>query len=309
MTPVRRALVVSGGGAKIPFEIGAIEALARTYLGKRDGVVDPNASLPWDIQAGVSAGALVVAGLSGGRWRDLVKLRTKVLAIRGNRDVFRHRPFGILRLLLKTGGSLFDPSPLRRLIADTVNLDEVRAPGAPLTIVGFVDMVSGSYTTAKATDADFLDAVLASASMPGFFPGISGENSRHLDGGMRNISPLADVIKAGATHVDVVLASPLRMAPWTSDWDSVLGRLHRAMSILMHEVFLNDLKILDLRNERAHPSDRLINVRVVAPEREWSKGALDFDRRTMLAAYQDGMVLGMDPWPLGKALEHYRVDA
>ena len=121
------ALVLSGGGAKGAWEAGAAVAFVE-------------AGLPVRLVAGSSAGALNAAMLADGRLDRLQALWSSV-----SRDqVYRLRPGvffagllpGWLTLLtLDAAGSLFDPAPLRALIAGAIDVERVRASPVRLLVV------------------------------------------------------------------------------------------------------------------------------------------------------------------------------
>src|SRR5438874_221494 len=90
---MRRALVLSGGGAKGVWQVGACEHLIaeRGYW--------------FDVISGVSAGAVNAAALAPaadahGLERELEHLRSVWLGLRGDCDIYRRRPFGALGMVL-----------------------------------------------------------------------------------------------------------------------------------------------------------------------------------------------------------------
>src|SRR2546421_3753562 len=90
---MRRALVLSGGGAKGSWQVGACQHL----------IVERG--LWFDVIAGVSAGAVNAATLAQARDPDelaaeLEHLRAVWLGLRGSRDVYRRRWLGGLRTVL-----------------------------------------------------------------------------------------------------------------------------------------------------------------------------------------------------------------
>jgi predicted acylesterase/phospholipase RssA len=289
---------------KIPFEVGAIEALAKETL--KDvplgDLVKGDVELPWGIMAGVSAGALTVAGLAGGRLKDLVKIRDRILGVRKTSQLYVKRWGGILRVLWNEGESIYHPGPLRDILEEAIDLEAARAPGAPRTMVGWVDLFTGKYQTAGPHEEDFLNSVMASASLPGLFPGIRQGMERRMDGGIRNVTPLADVLRAGAEEVDIVLASPLRMYPGFSKPDAIVSRLTRALAVMGNEVFVNDLREMNMRNVHPADGDVVVKTRVVMPRRHWSTGTLDVDPDLMAEAYRDGLEKGREPITLEEAL-------
>src|SRR2546421_3430436 len=103
---MRRALVLSGGGAKGSWQVGACQHL----------IVERG--LWFDVIAGVSAGAVNAATLAQARDPDelaaeLEHLRAVWLGLRGSRDVYRRRWLGALRTVLARRAGLYKPPPPR----------------------------------------------------------------------------------------------------------------------------------------------------------------------------------------------------
>src|SRR5436853_420120 len=101
---MRRALVLSGGGAKGSWQVGACQHL----------IVERG--LWFDVIAGVSAGAVNAATLAQARNPDelaaeLEHLRAVWLGLRGSRDVYRRRWLGALGTVLARRASRHSAAP------------------------------------------------------------------------------------------------------------------------------------------------------------------------------------------------------
>src|SRR5439155_15443651 len=121
------AVVLSGGGAKGAYEAG----VAATFLRR---------ALPIRLAAGSSAGALNAAMLADGRaerlearWRSLT--REQVYTLRTSVFFAGLLPGWLTLLTLDAAGSLFDPQPLRELIAASLDLPRIRASPVRLLVV------------------------------------------------------------------------------------------------------------------------------------------------------------------------------
>src|SRR2546430_9387008 len=102
---MRRALILSGGGAKGSWQVGACQHL----------IVERG--LWFDVIAGVSAGAVNAATLA--QARDLDELATEVehlrsvwFGLRGSHDIYRRRWLGALGTVLARRASLYHAPPL-----------------------------------------------------------------------------------------------------------------------------------------------------------------------------------------------------
>jgi NTE family protein len=236
-----RALVMSGGGSRGAFELGAADHLVNER------------GLDFQVIVGVSTGSLnaVVmaqgAGLEGLK-SSIAELRSLWSGIRSDRDVFSSRFLGKL-LALFAKDSVYSTRPLEEKIARHVSPERLRASGKQLRI-GAVGLETGRYRTIDQSDPQIREWALASASIPVLFPPVTIGDQTAVDGGVRNVTPLEDAFTAlkslgnGEGEPDemyVVLASPLELAIDRSRRKSGLAVGRRAAEILVNEVFREDL--------------------------------------------------------------------
>jgi NTE family protein len=232
------AVVLSGGGAKGAFQVGVLDEL----IARRGVAVD--------IFAGVSTGA--IQALAGAQ-DDVPGLVEQWLSLRGNRDIYRERPLGLVGGLLGAS-SLYDTAPIRarlRLFADEARL---RASGKKL-LLGVVSLTSGEFRSIDEASPRIADWVYASAAMPVFFPplrtrGGDGREEQWVDGGVRNVTPLAAALDWNPRAVLVVMAAP--MAPAAAAprrYGSLVPIALRAVEILQSEVVRNDTAHAGLIND------------------------------------------------------------
>jgi NTE family protein len=184
-TPV--ALVLSGGGAKGAWEAGAAAALIER-------------GVPVSLVAGSSAGALNAAMLADGRldrlqelWRSLS--HEQVYSWR-NGVIFAGLLPGWLTLLaLDRAGSLFDPAPLRELIAGVLDLERIRASPRRLLVVTTDLARRAPHLFDNATVT--VDALMAAAAVPGAFPPVSVDGTLLVDGGLTGRAPVLEALASG----------------------------------------------------------------------------------------------------------------
>lgn len=325
---VNRAVVMSGGGSKGAFQLGALD-----YLVNEKG-------LDFQVIAGVSTGSLNAVTIAQGRDREglrdhLGKLRDIWMNIRSYKDVYRKGLLGgILRLLFKKG--LYDPGPLRETIARHVSLERLRESGRQLR-VGAVCLETGQYKEADQNDPLVREWTLASSSLPLLFPPVRVGAETVVDGGIRNLTPLEGAFRAlkglghgggpeeGCDEMYVLLASPLEVGEAETPIHSALDIGRRAVAILMNEVLREDLAYAvainnsvrayeaareqlsgslgaeratalldDLPFEYRPPKYRYVRMRAVVPEREFS-GALEFDPAKILEAFAAGRRAARSP--------------
>jgi NTE family protein len=266
-----RALVLSGGGSKGAFQVGVLRRWMRDQ--GRD----------YDIICGVSVGALNTAGLGMTKKGNPVNAqvwledfwKTKVTTSSIYKRWF---PFGRLHSLWRQ--SVYNSAPLIKLVNDNVDLDRVSSSGRILS-VGAVCLDTGEHTFARECDPDFIKWVLASASFPVFLQPIEIGGKLWSDGGIKNVTPLGEAIRLGATEIDVVMCSNMHeMTSWDSD-DKVAipDQAVRTVGLMSDQIVKNDIEICGLKNDLAeiNHSFRKVRVRVVMPDQPLTKDSLNFD--------------------------------
>jgi len=252
------ALVMSGGGSRGSFELGVVEYLIRDQ------------GLDFNVITGVSTGALNAAILAQGEGHiglvEAVDLIKEIYfniddhkAIYLKRGTARHFDLDteIDDLLGSVGStSIYDLSPLERLLQQHVDVERLRISGRHLR-VGAVSLQSGQYESVDASSDEIRDYVYASAAIPVFFEPVLINGSQYVDGGVRNITPLQDAFEVlrDISHpendhsVYVVLATPLSVDRQEDlIADDVLDVVKRTTDIITAEVYKNDLQHAEIVN-------------------------------------------------------------
>lgn len=215
-------LVLSGGGAKGAFQVGA-ERVLREEFGFR-----------WERICGVSVGALNAVLLAQEAYEQLKDIW---LTIR-EEDVYRKFSWPVVafRIAVQRKLGLYDDSPLRRLI-------HKHAGGRPFRIpahVGRVSLVSGAYELVPSSAPDFLDAAWQSATMPIIWEAIGAQ--AYVDGGLRNITPLADALSFETTELVVIPCGTSEIDPANAP-ANILDVAKRSFAdIILNEILLNDVQ-------------------------------------------------------------------
>ena len=291
---MRRALVLSSGGAKASWQVGACEHLIveRRYW--------------FDVITGVSAGAVNGATLAQAHdpkelESELAHLRSVWLGIR-DPDVYRRRWRGALGVALGRRPSLYDTSPLRRVLE--THIDPLRVATSPVRLrVGYVDLLSGQYRTAGNDHPALRDVVLASCSLPLLFPPTPLANGQELgvDGAIGTSTPLFDALTALAElppsgdepdEVWVVVTPPrgrFPEPPARSRPAMALRSLSRLIDGLVDGlidgVLARGIKQAAGTGVLARP----VNVRVLHPREELRGVSLRFHPERSQAWYEDGL--------------------
>lgn len=257
-----RALVCSGGGVKGSWECGVLKYL----LGDKQ--------IQYDVLAGVSVGALNTAFLAqfqNGKEQEAIrKLEDLWLSINNSTIKSFHFP-PYISALWKSG--LYSTKPLRKLVEKNLDADSIFLSGKLLRI-GATSLNTGIYKVWTEKDVDIVDGVMASSSFPVFFDAVNIKGEDFVDGGVRNITPLKEAIDAGADEIDVVLASAKDIGIDNTKFN-VLKAFGRSLSIIMDEVFENDLKVCALKNNVS--GYKQIKLNIYRPEKIITQNSLDFD--------------------------------
>ena len=198
----RTAFVLSGGASLAAAQVGMLHALY-------EHDIEP------DLLIGTSAGALNAAFIAsrpqttqtaralGRIWRNLeredvfpVSMGTLVGGVCGRRD----------HLVPERG--------LRQLVRRYIEFDDLGDASIPLHLVTF-DLTGGRELLLSEGPA--IDAVAASASIPGIYPPVVIGERRLIDGGVVNNTPISHAIELGAERIYVLPAQhgrhPLEHAP------------------------------------------------------------------------------------------------
>ena len=264
-----RALVLSGGGVKGAYQLGALKKWL--LEDKRD----------YDVLCGVSVGALNVSVLAQAKLGSIDEAYKKLEALWGtiNDDkVYKKHFFGMLSALWST--SVYSSKPLVDLICSTLDVKAVAASGRQVR-VGCTSWTTGEYRLAEGTDPDFAKWVAASASFPVFLEPVEVGGQLWTDGGVRNVTPLATAIELGADEIDVIMCTnPDVPNPWDpAGQHAIPGFLERTVDLMSDEIIRADLKVCGLKNDIAERDEkyRKIVVRVLQPSKKLVSDSLSFD--------------------------------
>lgn len=261
----KTAFVLSGGGAKGCFQIGVLKQL------------HANGVRP-DVVYGTSVGALNITGWA---YIGIEELEKIWLGIRGNSDIIR---FQVGTMLFSTRG-IYSTSPLRKLVETIIAGHQ---PSKSFPVVCMTNIASGSVVyvnpyNAHEFDMTYSDAVIASASMPLFMEPV---NKHWVDGGVREVSPLRQAIHDDCNEIYVVLTEPYVRNPESTDrMGSWITYGARALTLVFHEVFLNDLLVCQHYNE--HNNKKIIRLHIYAPDRVLID-TLEFDPEKIRAGIRQG---------------------
>jgi NTE family protein len=265
------ALVLSGGGAKGAWEAGAAVALIE-------------GGVPVRVVAGSSAGALNAAMLADGRldrlqahWRSVT--REQVYRLRPGVFFAGLLPGWLTLRMLDAAGSLFDPAPLRGLIAAAVDFDRVRASDVRLIVVA-TDLARREARLFDNASVS-VEALMAASAVPGAFPPVDVDGALLVDGGLTGRAPVLQALAAGPP----VARALVLLSYATGERGTAPTRLRRTLEeafemAMVHQI-RRDVELAQLK----YPD---VQVQTLTPSAPLGLRPLDFDPAAMASALERG---------------------
>jgi len=213
------AFVLGGGGVRGAVQVGMLQALFE-------------AGVAPDLVVGTSIGAINGAAVAADPSVAVVDRLGAAWASPTAEQVYGEPWYRQLTRLARSRTHLYDPAALRRLIAGTLGEHSTFEDLA-------VPLVVAAASIERASEHWFdtgplVEAVLASASVPGALPPTEIRGEHYVDGGMVNSIPLGEAVRRGATTVYVLqvgrIEEPLTVPAKPSDVARVsfeIARRHR----------------------------------------------------------------------------------
>lgn len=215
------AFVFAGGGSLGSIQVGMLQALMETEL-RPDFVVGSSVGA---LNAAYFAGAPDVAGVS--------RLAEIWMGLR-RADIF---PLSLSRLLgiLRRSDSIVDPGRLRHLLETHLAFARLEDARLPLHVMATDQQGVGVRLSAGPA----VEAILASAAVPGIFPPVTIDDRQLMDGAIAANTPLRMAAELGAKRI-VVLPTGYACALKTPP-TGVIARVLHAVTLLvawqlMHEI-------------------------------------------------------------------------
>jgi NTE family protein len=286
-------LVLTGGGARAAYQVGTLQALAE---------IAPRGQVPFDVLAGISAGAINTVALATGAedfsgavkrlaetWRSLTPdriFRTGALRLAsiGTRWITDLSAGGLVG---KSGiNYLLDSGPLRELLRHEIpvrrmrrHLRAGRLRAVALSATNYHTGVGVTFfegagdiepwlrsTRMGIRQRITLEHIMASASIPIFFPPVALHGSFYGDGCVRMTYPLSPAIHLGAERIVAVSVRHMRTPEETLAREAVDRTdqmpLSEIAGVLLNAVFLDSV---DSDLERLNRTNRTLEL--VPPEK------------------------------------------
>ncbi len=217
------AFVFAGGGSLGAVEVGMLKALV-------------GAGVEADFVVGASVGAINAAYFAADPSpAGVARLEAIWRGLRRS-DVFPLAPFGGLWGLLRRRDHLVDPAALGRLLERHLPYQRLEDAALPCHVVA-TRVFDGAEVCLSAGSA--VEALLASAAIPGVFPPAHFDGHWLIDGGVANNTPLSTAIALGAHRV-IVLPSGIPCALDAPPRGAIASALH-ALNLLIARQLLGEV--------------------------------------------------------------------
>jgi NTE family protein len=185
----RTAFVLAGGASLGALQVGMLRALYE------QGVTP-------DLLVGTSVGALN-ASFVAARPQTVATVRelARVWRALERGALFPVKPWMLLGGLLGRRDHLVPAAGLREIVGRHLLFDDLRDAAIPLHVVAF-DLVEGREVLLSEGSA--LDAIAATAAIPGVLPAVELGNRRLIDGGVVNNIPISHAVELGAERIYIL---------------------------------------------------------------------------------------------------------
>jgi predicted acylesterase/phospholipase RssA len=147
--------------------------------------------------------------------------------------------------------AFFDPQPLRELVWGTVDIEGLRRSSKELAVAtsSWQDGMTKIFWKQEIVEHRELDAILASAAVPGVFPVVEIHGVPYVDGALTMNTPLKPAIRAGANVLHVIYLDPLVENSEPPRYPSTFEYIARVFSILAAEQIRTDIRKAQRINE------------------------------------------------------------
>ena len=198
------AFVLSGGASLGAVQVGMLRGLAE------QGITP-------DLIVGTSVGAVNGGWIASRPDASGIDALADLWLSLSRKDIFPTHPISGLLGFLGRSSHLVPNSGLRRLLSDQLEFARLEDAPIPFHVVA-TDVISGTDVLLSSGDA--VDAIAASAAIPGIFPPVNINGRDLMDGGVVNNTPLSHAVALGRPSLGVadwLLVRPTRIATERAD--------------------------------------------------------------------------------------------
>ena len=218
------AFVLSGGASLGAIQVGMLQALYEREI-RPDFIVGASAGALNGAFVAARPQSVATAAELADVWVGL--RRGKVFPLNPLSGLFGFA--GLRRHMVPDSG-------LRNLIEQHLTTKRLEALQIPLHVIA-TDVLTGSET--RLSEGPLVDAILASAAIPGVLPSVEWKGRQLIDGGVANNTPISHAIELGARRIYVLSTGQsceLETAP-----RGALGMVLHATNLLVHRRLVDDI--------------------------------------------------------------------
>src|SRR5687767_4963674 len=183
------AFVLSGGASLGAIQVGMLRALAAHDI-RPDVIVATS--------VGAVNGAFLACRDFGAKAID--ELAELWLGVRRG-QIFPVEPFTGLLGFLGARRNLVPGGALRRLIRKHIDCERLEDAGTPLHVIA-CDVLNGEEV--RISEGPLVEAIMASAAIPGVLPPVERDGRVLVDGGVMNNTPITHAVDLGADEFFVL---------------------------------------------------------------------------------------------------------
>lgn len=224
-------LILSGGGARAAYQVGVLKAIHK--------ILPKDAPNPYDIIAGTSAGAINGVALASFAENHRIGIRhlERIWTGFSPDQIYRTDFKGVVRALARLTRttligrkykhdrvSLLDNSPLRKLLSEVIQFDNIQkaidngalhamsVTGSGLESGESVSFFQGHYSITNwqrhrrigYRSRVGIDHLMASSAIPMIFPSVKINHEYYADGAVRQLAPISPALHLGAEKILVI---------------------------------------------------------------------------------------------------------
>ncbi|WP_196892749.1 patatin-like phospholipase family protein [Aureivirga marina] len=253
---MKKALVISGGGAKGAFAGGIAEYLIKNQ--KKD----------YDMFIGSSTGSLLVTHLALGKLAEIKELYTNVT----QDSIFNNCPFKIRKIhghdniqvniwtllwsLIKREKTFGQSLNLKRLIRNSISHEDYQQIKDSdheiyITVSNFTEKKIEFKKLHDYSYDDYCDWVWASCNLVPFMSLLEKDRKQYADGSFGSIIPIRKAIMEGAKEIDIIVLDTEEMQYNQLTATNAFTVLFQAFDFMIYNLEQRDIAIGKLRAEHA----------------------------------------------------------
>jgi NTE family protein len=220
---IETAFVLGGGGNRGAVQVGMLRALTERRI------------VP-DLVVGTSIGSINAAGYASEPSLEGVELAAEIWRRIAADQVFpRSRFHGSWRFLDRREG-VFSMDGLRQVVGGFLRFERLEEAALPIVLVAtrLEDGAEEWFTEGPA-----IDAVMASAALPGFYPVVELGGAHYFDGGVLDNVALPVALAAGAKRIFVLLCGTVETPAPT--FSRPYEAMFAAFTMALHARFRREL--------------------------------------------------------------------